>query len=255
MKQQLKKLMILFSVFLIVFSSTLSTAFAETGTNEQLLNGEYEIDLVVYKDGTTETSVMDGYVNNTASLFVEDGGLFVHLTLLNSDWIKLFQTDQSGQLVDATVVSEDLDNDTRIVRFPIEDLNQSLDAYTHVVIKGLPGMPNFDYDNKYTVQIQFDSASLKEINVEQPEEVETPEEETEEPGEEVEIPEEGTEEPGEEVETPEEGTEEPGEEVETPEEGTEEPGEEVETPDLEDGTYAVAFSALHATEDRPSTMD
>ncbi|THG89109.1 hypothetical protein AJ85_19580, partial [Alkalihalobacillus alcalophilus ATCC 27647 = CGMCC 1.3604] len=178
MKQQLQKLMIVFSVFLIVFSSTLSTAFAETSTNEELLNGEYEIDLVVYKDGTTETSVMDDYVNNTASLFVEDGELLVHLTLLNSDWIKVFQTDRGGQFVDAGLVSENTEDDTRVVSFPIEDLNQSLDAFTHVVITGIP---NFHYDNEYTVQVQFDAASLKEINVEQPEEVETPEEGTEEP--------------------------------------------------------------------------
>ena len=108
---------------------------------------------------------MDGYTEKPATLFVEDSAKFIELTLTNSNWIKLFQTDQNGDFIDAEVVSEDTEADTRTVRFPVEDLSSKLDAYTHVVIEDIPG---FEYDNYYTVQFAFDEASMKVVYTNDP---------------------------------------------------------------------------------------
>ena len=181
--------------------------------NEEIEVGTYSIDFNVLKDGTDSISVMDGYTEKPATLFIEDAGKFIELTLTNSHWIKLFQTDQNGDFVDAEVVAENTDADTRTVRFPIENLSNKLDAYTHVHIEDIPG---FNYNNFYTVQLHFDKSSIEQIEIEKPEQPdEDNEDETNEP---------------------------------------EQPGEEPTPITLEDGEYTVGFEALHATEDKASSM-
>ncbi|MBP2078635.1 NEAT domain-containing protein [Oceanobacillus polygoni] len=167
--------------------------------DDEIETGTYSIDFEVHKDGTNDISVMDGYTEKPAKLFVEESGQFIELTLTNSHWIKLFQTDQNGEFVDAEVISENADADTRTVRFPVEDLDSKLDAYTHVHIEDIPG---FTYNNYYTVQFAFDKANLEQIDVEEPEQ----------------------------------------------------PDEEPTPITLENGTYTVEFNALHAIEDKASSM-
>jgi heme-binding NEAT domain protein len=274
---------------MILFAS-FAPSIAGAAEANSLANGEYTIDFKVLKDGTNETSVMNGYTAKPATVFINGNDTYVEVTLTQSDWIKVFQTRQNGTFVDAEVVSEDPEANTRIVRFPVEDLATKLDAYTHVVI------PMINYDNWYTVQFQFDETSLTPVNVEQPGEEENgqPEEEVTEPGEgesgqpEEEItepgegesgqpeeevtepgegesgqPEEEVTEPGEgESGQPEEEVTEPGEEESSqPEEEATEPGEgeeeskQPESPELEDGTYTIDFRALRADNDNLSSMD
>ncbi|WP_139364832.1 NEAT domain-containing protein [Sutcliffiella halmapala] len=163
----------------------------EPGEDPEIAIGTYTIDFNVLKDGSADTSVMDGYTAKPALLTVEEAVKYVDLTLKNSDWIQLFQTKQNGAFIDAEVVSEDAETNTKVVRFPVENIEAKLDAYTHVVI------PALNYNNYYTVQLSFDASSLKAV-----------EEETEEPT----------------------------------------------SPELVDGMYNIEFNALHATEDKASTM-
>ncbi|BAB07017.1 NEAT domain-containing protein [Halalkalibacterium halodurans] len=254
MKRKWQKLLSILSVWMILFAS-FAPSIAGAAEANSLANGEYTIDFKVLKDGTNETSVMNGYTAKPATVFINGNDTYVEVTLTQSDWIKVFQTRQNGTFVDAEVVSEDPEANTRIVRFPVEDLATKLDAYTHVVI------PMINYDNWYTVQFQFDENSLTPVNVEQPGEEENgqPEEEITEPGEgESGQPEEEITEPGEgESGQPEEEITEPGEEESSqPEEEATEPGEgEEESPELEDGTYTIDFRALRADNDNLSSMD
>ncbi|MDY7223832.1 NEAT domain-containing protein [Halalkalibacterium halodurans] len=269
MKRKWQKLLSILSVWMILFAS-FAPSIAGAAEANSLANGEYTIDFKVLKDGTNETSVMNGYTAKPATVFINGNDTYVEVTLTQSDWIKVFQTRQNGTFVDAEVVSEDPEANTRIVRFPVEDLATKLDAYTHVVI------PMINYDNWYTVQFQFDENSLTPVNVEQPGEEENgqPEEEITEPGEgESGQPEEEITEPGEgESGQPEEEITEPGEgesgqseeevtepdeeESSQPEEEATEPGEgEEESPELEDGTYTIDFRALRADNDNLSSMD
>ncbi|SDZ23828.1 sortase B cell surface sorting signal [Evansella caseinilytica] len=245
MKKTIKKMLLVFMIFSLLFPTTLSgIAQADTG----LADGEYILDFAVLKDGTDDASVMDGYTDKPGLLEVAEGRLFVNITLTNSDWIKLFQVRQNGSFVDAEVVSEDTENDTRVVRFEVPNLTDKLDAYTHVVI------PFINYDNYYSVQLLFDADSVVPVAGENPgEEEETPGEEV--PGEEEESPGEensggGEETPGE--ETPGEGEEAPGEGEEVP---GEDPGQEVESPELAEGEYTVNFSVLKDGTEEVSVMD
>lgn len=217
-----------FLSLLLVFATVLPT-FANTASaaSEPLQNGTYEIPFKVLKNGTDETSVMDGYTKKPATLYVKDGSYEIDMTLTNSNWYQDFQVEGAQP----ETISEDTSKNERVVRFPVSQLDEKLDAYVHIIVTGIPG---FEYDNKYDVQIAFDVNGISIIELDEPPGVEEPG--TEEPG---------TEEPG----TEEPGTEEPG----TEEPGTEEPGTE-EPVVLEDGEYTIPFAAKHATEDRDSTM-
>ncbi|PAD08839.1 hypothetical protein CHH78_12710 [Shouchella clausii] len=242
-----------FLSLLLVFATVLPT-FANTASaaSEPLQNGTYEIPFKVLKNGTDETSVMDGYTKKPATLYVKDGSYEIDMTLTNSNWYQDFKVEGAQP----ETISEDTGKNERVVRFPVSQLDEKLDAYVHIIVTGIPG---FEYDNKYDVQIAFDVNGISLIELDEPPTVEEPG--TEEPG--TEEP--GTEEPGtEEPGTEEPGTEEPGtEEPSTEEPGTEEPGTEepsTEEPGteepvvLEDGEYTIPFAAKHATEDRDSTM-
>ncbi|MCR6111478.1 NEAT domain-containing protein [Bacillus sp. A301a_S52] len=250
MNKTWRKLVSILSIWMILFASLLPSVAGAT-TDSSLLNGEYSIDFTVLKDGTEDGSVMDGYTEKPAKIIVTDDGISAEVTLTNSDWIKVFQTKVNDDFVDAEVISEDVDADTRVVRFPVEDLSEKLDAYTHVVI------PMINYDNWYNVQFQFHTDSLTEVNVETPKEEPeaeiptSPDEESEEND--GTVPEDNDsieEEPdhGEEVPAPEEDKEVEEPSVEVPEE------EQDQDTALANGTYTMEFEALHATEERSSAM-
>ncbi|MDQ0207744.1 NEAT domain-containing protein [Alkalicoccobacillus murimartini] len=288
MKAKYKSLVNGFLAFLLVLATFLpsfsNVAYAE---NQELKNGTYEVSFAVHKDGTNEVSVMDDYTKKPAVLTVQDGSFSIDMTLTNSNWYEDFTIEGSRP----EVVEENPNNNERIVRFPISNLEEKVDAWVHIIVTGIPG---FNYDHEYDVQIAFDQSTLEPIQVEEEPESEEPGTEepgteepgTEEPGtEEPGTEEPGTEEPGtEEPGTEEPGTEEPGtEEPGTEEPGTEEPGTEepvteepgaeepgteepgteepgTEEPGaeepvtLEDGTYHIPFTTKHSTEDRDSTM-
>ncbi|GAE32237.1 cell surface protein IsdA [Halalkalibacter hemicellulosilyticusJCM 9152] len=124
--------------------------------DEELGEGTYTIDFTVYKNQTTDISVMDEYTVKPAYLMIEGDTQTVEMTLTHSDWIKVFQTEKNGNYVDVEVVSEDSSENTRTVQFEVEDLSQLLHAYTEVYFE-----EPFLYDGKYEVQIAFDLESIE----------------------------------------------------------------------------------------------
>ncbi|MFH5186250.1 NEAT domain-containing protein [Paenibacillus sp. TAB 01] len=149
---------------LIIFhASVIATGTNPTDPNN-LADGEYTIGFTALKDGTEETSVMDGYTLKPAKLDVVDGKKYISLTLTNSDWVKFFQTQQNGVYVDAEVVSPDTSVDgvnQRVVKFEIADFTSKINAYTHVKIPD--GVLPFPYDNKYYVQFKFDGSTIESV--------------------------------------------------------------------------------------------
>ncbi|QNV58840.1 Iron-regulated surface determinant protein A [Paenibacillus polymyxa E681] len=119
---------------------------------------QYTINYNVFKDKTSEASVMDGYLDKPATLIEKGDKRYIQVTLKNSSWMPALQVEQNGALKDVEVISTS--GDTRVVQFEVGDLSQKISAYTHVIVPGLVlgGVP---YDHWYTVQFQFDEASLK----------------------------------------------------------------------------------------------
>ncbi|MEK4459899.1 NEAT domain-containing protein [Paenibacillus sp. FSL R10-2748] len=119
---------------------------------------QYTINYNVFKDKTSEASVMDGYLDKPATLIEKGDKRYIQITLKNSSWMPALQVEQNGTLKDVEVISTS--GDTRVVQFEVGGLSQKISAYTHVIVPGLVlgGVP---YDHWYTVQFQFDEASLK----------------------------------------------------------------------------------------------
>lgn len=125
-----------------------------------LNNHTYSIDFDVFKDGTTETSMMESYVMKPALIKVENNQPYVYLTLTNSSWIKTFQYKANGVWKDMEVVSGDINKNTRTVKYPVKDGTANTDVKTHVLIEDMPG---FSYDHEYTVQVKLNAATIKDI--------------------------------------------------------------------------------------------
>ncbi|MGE1023752.1 NEAT domain-containing protein [Bacillus sp. GMs2/2] len=232
-----------------------------------ITDGAYSIPFKVLKDQTDEESKMNTYMVNPGVLKVENGKKKAIVTLKSSSLIKNFQTEKDGTFVDAKVVSEDTEKDTRVVEFEVNDLSKKLN--TKVFIE----MASRNYKQTHDVQLLFEQDKLEQIKneekqpeVEKPEaekpEVEKPEAEkpeAEKP--EAEKPEaEKPEAEKPEVEKPE--VEKP--EVEKPEaekpeaEKPEVEKPEVEKPDAEtikDGEYSINFKALKDQTDEISMMN
>ncbi|MDY8023538.1 NEAT domain-containing protein [Paenibacillus polymyxa] len=130
----------------------------EQPTQSATSEKQYTINYNVFKDKTSEASVMDGYLDKPATLIEKGDKRYIQITLKNSSWMPALQVEQNGTLKDVEVISTS--GDTRVVQFEVGDLSQKMGAYTHVIVPGLVlgGVP---YDHWYTVQFQFDEASLK----------------------------------------------------------------------------------------------
>ncbi|PAD94188.1 NEAT domain-containing protein, partial [Shouchella clausii] len=123
---------------------------------EDLANGRYEIDFTFLKDGTEDVSVMDGYTEKPATLYVKDGEFTVDLTLLHSSWYEDLKI--AGERPEVVLTDEEADK--RVVRFPVNNIVEKTNAWVHIVVKGIPG---FEYDNEYNTQLAFDVNSIKLI--------------------------------------------------------------------------------------------
>ena len=193
----------------------------EKPDTETIKDGEYSVPFKVLKDQTDEESKMNTYMENPGVLKVENGKKKAIVTLKSSSLIKNFQTEKDGAFVDAKVVSEDKEKDTRVVEFEVNDLSKKLN--TKVFIE----MASRNYKQTHDVQLLFEQDKLEQIKNEEKPEVEKPE---------VDKPE---------VEKP---------EVEKPEvEKPEEKQPDAET--IKDGEYSINFKALKDQTEEISMMN
>ncbi|MFS0645304.1 NEAT domain-containing protein [Siminovitchia sp. 179-K 8D1 HS] len=123
-------------------------------------DGVYTLPFVVWKDKENVSSVADGYFVKPATVKIEKGKYTVQATLKNGSWWKSFQTAFGNKFKEVKTVSENKKDDTRIVQFPVEDLDKILNGKVHIIVKGIPG---FEYDNKYDIRFKFHSDQLKLI--------------------------------------------------------------------------------------------
>ncbi|QOH63739.1 NEAT domain-containing protein [Paenibacillus polymyxa] len=143
------------SSFKKVFVALIMTALvfalmAPLSAKAAAADGTYNVDYTVLKDQTNETSRLDSYLTKPAQVTVANGKNVVRLTVKSSNLITAFKVEQNGVLQDATVVSTNTANNTRVVEFEVADLNAKVNAYAEITI------PVVNYTGKYDVQLQFD---------------------------------------------------------------------------------------------------
>lgn len=102
---------------------------------------------------------MNTYMVNPGVLKIENGKKKAIVTLKSSSLIKNFQTEKDGAFVDAKVVSENKEKDTRVVEFEVADLSKKLN--TKVFIE----MASRNYKQTHDVQLLFEQDKLEQIKM------------------------------------------------------------------------------------------
>ncbi|WP_340084729.1 heme uptake protein IsdC [Siminovitchia sp. FSL H7-0308] len=139
--------MMLIVVCLISFIIIPGTTFAN------MADGTYQVNYQILKAENDSVSMANDYFEKPATLIVDKGKKYIQLTINHSDWIKTFTT-ASGE--PAQVISENKSADTRVVKFPVNDLSKPVPMKMHVLIETMDPV----YDHEYTVRFDFDSENL-----------------------------------------------------------------------------------------------
>lgn len=122
MFKQFKMIIAVFAV-LFTFIATLGLQDAKAAT--QLADGKYNIAFTVWKGDKDESSRMNSYFESPATLTVKDGKQYVSFKVKDSTSIKSLQVEKNGQFVEATVLSENTKENTRVVEFEVADLSKN----------------------------------------------------------------------------------------------------------------------------------
>ncbi|MCM3701196.1 NEAT domain-containing protein [Paenibacillus macerans] len=123
-----------------------------------LADGVYSIDYTILKDGTTQASVMETYVEKPGTLTVDNGVQYVSFTLKQSKEITSFQVEQDGALQETVTLSTYEEGNTRDIQFQVDDLSATLNGYVTIE------WPEFNYFNSYDVDLAFDTDSITLIS-------------------------------------------------------------------------------------------
>ncbi|XXL53420.1 NEAT domain-containing protein [Mammaliicoccus lentus] len=129
-----------------------------TGSNHGSTNQEKAtstLEYNVYKEGSSEISYMDQYMEKPAQVLHENGKTYLQLTLKNASYWKSFDLYDGNKKLNVQTVSEDKSADTKVIKFEAKPGTKSLTSKVHIVVSAI------GYDNKYTTEIKFDSAVPK----------------------------------------------------------------------------------------------
>src|SRR5690625_4260512 len=111
-----KKFPLLMALTAIVL--TITFVVLPTGSaSASIADGSYQINYEMKEASSNSTSIADGYFTKPATLTVENGTQYIQLTVTSADMVKSLSAP-SGPV---DVVSEDTANDTRTVKFKVED--------------------------------------------------------------------------------------------------------------------------------------
>ena len=158
----MKRLISMMLTLLLVVSAVLPTGIVFADENVKYKDGEYDLPLTVLHATKDEASSMGRYVQNP-TVVIEDGQATVTVTLTSSHMITAFQVENNGEFIDTEVVSENEEENTRNVSFPVEDLNAIIDGKVSVDT-GSPTMGIMNHD----VRLQFDPSEIPFVEDEDP---------------------------------------------------------------------------------------
>ena len=141
---------------LTAIAALILTIFFVSPVSAQIADGTYEVDYEVKEDGTDNTSLSDGYFTKPATLTVEDGVQHIQLTITSSNYVESLSVP-SGSV---DVVSEDTDNNVRVVKFRVDgDLSQPVNMNMTINVPEM-NMENF----QPSAQAVFDVSGLPQAD-------------------------------------------------------------------------------------------
>ncbi|HDR8185348.1 TPA: NEAT domain-containing protein [Bacillus thuringiensis] len=150
-----KQFKMIIAVFAVLFTFIATLGLQDTKAATKLADGKYNIAFTVWKGDKDESSRMNSYFESPATLTVKDGKQYVSFKVKDSASIKSLQVEKNGQFVEATVLSENTKENTRVVEFEVADLSKKLNGKVKINI------PIINYNASYDIRFVFDGNSIK----------------------------------------------------------------------------------------------
>ncbi len=122
-----------------------------------LSDGTYVVDYEMLQAENDSVSIANDYFEKPAKLTIDKDGQYLQFTVNHAKWVQFLKSANGESFADVQVVSEDLDNDKRVVAFKIDgDLTEPLLMQMHVIIKEMEP----SYDHKYSVRLKLDLETM-----------------------------------------------------------------------------------------------
>lgn len=124
----------------------------------EVLNGTYVVEYVMLQADNDSVSIGNDYFEKPAILTVNDGAQYIQFTVNHSEWVQSLAAANGDSFVDVDVVSEEPENDQRVIAFKVDgDISQPVLMQMHVKIEDMEPA----YDHKYTVRLNFDLETIQ----------------------------------------------------------------------------------------------
>ncbi|KUF33874.1 MULTISPECIES: NEAT domain-containing protein [unclassified Lysinibacillus] len=108
-----------------------------------------EVAVTVYKNGTTEESMMKQYIAPKVGVSTKDGKNIVTMTFPQGQYVQGFTVEGK----EATLVKQDDATNARTYSFEVADLKKLVNAQLHIVVN--EPAQGVKYDSNHTVQFSF----------------------------------------------------------------------------------------------------
>ncbi|MFS0645829.1 NEAT domain-containing protein [Siminovitchia sp. 179-K 8D1 HS] len=161
MRNHLRYIAITFAIVVLLGTVFLRPESSFAANNlDSLEDGVYSLDYVILHAETESVSIANDYFEKPAFLIVKGDEHYIRFELNHSEWTKELQSPLGDSFVDVHVISEDKEENTRVVQFKVDrDLQEPVEFKMHVLIESMDPV----YDHRYTVRFSFDLESLKEL--------------------------------------------------------------------------------------------
>ncbi|WP_165972378.1 NEAT domain-containing protein [Paenibacillus piri] len=124
-------------------------------------NGEYSLNFTAMHATKDEASSMDKYFLKPGKLTVQGNTKKVSFTVKDSTTVSSLKVQQNGAMVETAILSTDTVANTRVVEFPVSDLNALLNAQVHISTT-LPGGGAYEMD--HSIRLKFDIGGKTQLN-------------------------------------------------------------------------------------------
>jgi len=131
------------------------TPFAHAAEHSE---GTYVVDYEMLQAENDSVSIANDYFEKPATLTIDKDGQYLQFTVNHAKWVKFIKSATGDSFADVDVVSEDLENDKRVIAFKVnEDITEPLHMQMHVVIEEMEPA----YDHKYSVRLNLDVETME----------------------------------------------------------------------------------------------
>ncbi|MEK4406388.1 NEAT domain-containing protein [Sporosarcina sp. FSL K6-6792] len=142
----------------LIFFSVIFGSYTPKAHAAELSDGTYVVDYEMLQAENDSVSIANDYFEKPATLTIDKDGQYLQFTVNHAKWIKFIKSANGESFADVNMVSEDLENDKRVIAFKVDgDISDPLLLQMHVVIEEMEP----SYDHKYSVRLNLDVETME----------------------------------------------------------------------------------------------